>query len=140
MFVANFWFLSETVYMATPQSQEPLLHLWSLAVEEQFYLLFPLILLGLSKVGRRLTWVLLAMLAILSLAYSQYLTGGDPNAAFFRPDTRAWQLLIGTLCALVPVLPTRVQSPLGLVGLVLVVASYFVLPAPVAPTAASLPI
>lgn len=100
LFLSNHLFLSEKGYFDTAAELKPLLHTWSLAVEEQYYLLFPLFLMALWRLGRR--WVLLALslVFVASLALAQWASHAQPLAAFFLLPTRAWELMIGAFAAL----------------------------------------
>ncbi len=104
LYFANWRFLSESNnYFATGFAKSPFLHFWSLGIEEQFYIAFPLLLLLLTRIGRRLKWapaVGLAALFCLSLAAQVYWARLDPNHAYYGTDTRAYQLLAGALLAL----------------------------------------
>ncbi len=114
LFVSNFLFWRETGYFADTADESPLLHTWSLSVEEQFYLLFPLCVITCWKLGKRWLVSFIAIICFISLALSQF--GGNitlispfleknlsftavPSFAFFLPITRAWELLIGSLAA-----------------------------------------
>ena len=126
--LANFYFFKETGYFDAPAAEAPLLHMWSLAVEDQFYLTWPLLLLLLFKRQwtRPQMLVALALLAALSLAHSQHAATHHPQAAFFLPLSRAFELLAG--CALALALPflTAPSSGRGLIdaaGLILVLGS-----------------
>ncbi len=100
LFLSNHLFLSEKGYFDTAAELKPLLHTWSLAVEEQYYLLFPLFLMSLWRLGRR--WILLALAAVFiaSLALAQWASHAQPLAAFFLLPTRGWELMIGAFAAL----------------------------------------
>ncbi|TNC20442.1 acyltransferase [Georgenia sp. 311] len=92
-------------YLAEGAAAGPLQHLWSLAVEEQFYLLWPLLVVALVRPragspARRLGWGLL-LVAAASLAWSVHLTARDPGAAYFVTTTRLWELALGALLAVV---------------------------------------
>ena len=102
LLVANIYFWRDVGYFSAPAAQKPLLHTWSLAVEEQFYLLFPLVLCILGERRRQYTTALLALIAMLSFAASLYGVYRHPAASFFLLPTRAWELLVGSLLALVP--------------------------------------
>jgi peptidoglycan/LPS O-acetylase OafA/YrhL len=103
--LANFFFLRNTSYFDPAAETMPLLHIWSLAVEEQFYIVWPLLLALLAWLFRNkrqaLIWAC-AMLAVGSLAWSIYLVGENPKAAFYLPHARAWELAFGAILALVP--------------------------------------
>jgi SGNH domain (fused to AT3 domains) len=75
------------------------LHLWSLSIEEQFYLVWSVLLLALFKLERRLVPVVIFSLFIASFAFSVYLTPIDPIAAFYLPWSRGWELALGALIA-----------------------------------------
>jgi peptidoglycan/LPS O-acetylase OafA/YrhL len=108
-FVANIYFSNTTGgYFDTPDSEVYLLHYWSLSVEEQFYIFWPLSLLLLSSMAMalklRLRHVVLGgtlLLALGTLAYSLHLTKMSMNSAYFLMPSRAWQLLFGSLTAIV---------------------------------------
>jgi len=95
LFLSNFAFARLADYFDTASGLKPLLHTWSLGVEEQFYLVFPLLLLALHRFARRFLWPVLAGLALLSLIAAQMMA--RPEAAFYLPGTRAFELLIGAL-------------------------------------------
>jgi len=109
VFLANFRFAEqETDYFAQAQPPSPLLHLWSLGVEEQFYLVWPalisVVLLGAAALGGRRTigrtdlrclLVVLALAGCASLVWSMHRTATLPPVAYFSPFTRAWELVLG---------------------------------------------
>lgn len=99
VFVDNFMFWRDAGYFDSQPDTKPLLHLWSLGVEEQFYLCWPLLIAASFKVFKRLgPGLVLALL--LSLAYSLWKTPVDPVGAFYSPLTRFWELLAGAALAL----------------------------------------
>ena len=101
-FVSNILFWRESGYFVTAAELKPLLHTWSLSVEEQYYVLFPLFLIYVYRFGR--SWVVRAMLVVfvVSLAGAQWGSAHKPIANFYSLPTRAWELIMGSLIALVP--------------------------------------
>ncbi len=100
-FLTNQWFASHSGYFDTATDLSPLAHMWSLAVEEQFYLLYPLVLVALLRrggiVGVRVGVV---VLAAASLLLSVLATEVVPATSFYVLPTRAWELLLGGLIGL----------------------------------------
>jgi peptidoglycan/LPS O-acetylase OafA/YrhL len=97
-FVSNFAFLRETGYFDTFTEFKPLLHLWSLGIEEQFYLIWPLLLYIAWK--WRLNLLVIALtVAITSFSLNIHMTKANPSAAFYLPITRFWELLLGSILA-----------------------------------------
>jgi peptidoglycan/LPS O-acetylase OafA/YrhL len=105
-FAANFYFWRNTNYFAGSAEEQPLLHTWSLAVEEQFYLFVPLLLFGIFLFpALRRRGVLLAIFLIgfvISLALSIALVPRMPAVAFYLLPTRAWEMLGGSIIAILP--------------------------------------
>lgn len=123
---SNVYFWASGGYFDGPAELKPLLHTWSLAVEEQFYLLFPLLLVIFRRWPRRRLAFLLCGLALVSLMASEYAARRSPTAGFYLLPTRAWELLIGSLLTFIPA-PTWLKAwqrnLLGAVGLIAIVAS-----------------
>lgn len=94
-FGSNIWFWLEDSYTAEPSKLKPLLHTWTLAVEEQFYILFPLALLLIRKY--QLALIIVGFLISLQLAQSH--SASNPDATFFLLHTRLWELLAGAILA-----------------------------------------
>lgn len=99
-FYSNYFFMFDAGYFAAPSETKPLLHIWSLAVEEQFYILFPLYLYAVLRLRRRTAVFLTIALALASLMYSIYLVETKPADAFFSAPSRFWELLTGAILAL----------------------------------------
>lgn len=101
VFGANFWFWQVADdYFAPAAEFMPLLHTWSLGVEEQFYIAFPLLMWFLSRWGRSAIMAILAVLSALSFALSVSAVRDQPDAAFYLAPMRAWELGLGALLAL----------------------------------------
>jgi len=100
MLVSNFYFWQQDGYFAAPLENRPLLHTWSLAVEEQFYFIFPIFLVWLhrSKPRRIMKWV--GWILVISFLWSIYGVYRFPTASFFLLPARAWELLLGAVVAL----------------------------------------
>jgi peptidoglycan/LPS O-acetylase OafA/YrhL len=96
-FAANLYQLGHASYFALDAGDNPLLHLWSLGVEEQFYILWPLTLLLLSGSTRRARWIWFIGLASFCISLSIF--AGYTDWAFYSPLPRAWELLAGALLA-----------------------------------------
>lgn len=99
-FASNVLFWRSADYFDSAAELKPLLHTWSLAVEEQYYLLFPPLLVLLWRLPRRTRLVLLAAVGVASLALAQWASHAAPAAAFYLLPTRGWELLVGSLLAL----------------------------------------
>jgi peptidoglycan/LPS O-acetylase OafA/YrhL len=97
-FAANIALLLQSGYFDIESAKKPLLHLWSLGIEEQFYLFWPLILMLAARLRWRLLWVAAAIGAA-SFLLNVALIGSDPVATFYLPFTRAWELLAGAALA-----------------------------------------
>jgi peptidoglycan/LPS O-acetylase OafA/YrhL len=133
LYVANFRFAFEAADYLALEAPSPLLHYWSLGVEEQFYLVWPLILLAATRmVPLRLVGQFFLALALVSFGISLYLTEASQAWAFFSPVTRAWELAAGALVAVgllrIPARLPRMTAPIAvLVGLALIVAGVVIL-------------
>lgn len=98
-FSSNILFLVESGYFDTSAELKPLLHTWSLAVEEQYYIFFPLLLMAAWRFGKRWTLAILAGAFILSFVLGQWAAYNQPSAAFYLLPTRGWELLVGAFVA-----------------------------------------
>ncbi|WP_346535157.1 acyltransferase family protein [Micromonospora sp. DPT] len=138
LYVMNWRLAEQSVdYMFVDQAPSVLQHYWSLSVEEQFYLIWPLLLLGLAVLGGRrrlrrgVLMVGFAVVALPSFAWSVFLTSTDRAPAYFVTTTRLWELALGGAVAIVGARLHRTPRALAVVlawsGLVTVVASAFLL-------------
>lgn len=125
---ANVYFWTETGYFAGPAELKPLLHTWSLAVEEQFYLFFPFFMVFCKKLNqKRLFWMLI-VIASISLIGSTIGVKYAPTFTFFLLPTRAWELLIGCMLAVFPwqcKSSPRRDSGIAMLGCVAIVLPVF---------------
>ncbi|MBF4613288.1 acyltransferase family protein [Curtobacterium sp. VKM Ac-1376] len=112
-------------YLASADAPSPFQHFWSLSVEEQFYILLPLLLLGLAALGRRrrlsplvTARLLLGAVVVVSLVWSIVQTATNPGVAYFSTGTRAWEFALGGLAATVhlPEVRTEVARRVRLVA------------------------
>ncbi|MDB5454581.1 MAG: acyltransferase 3 [Caulobacter sp.] len=131
LFSSNILFWLKGGYFDGPAQEKPLLHTWSLSVEEQFYILWPFVIwLICSRFGRRRAGLWIALLTVVSLAVSEAMMRWDRNAAFYLIPSRAWELSIGALLATgrLPVPATRAtRDGLSGLGLALVVGGMILL-------------
>ena len=127
----NILFSLQTDYFGSGAEMQPLLNTWSLGVEEQFYLVFPLLFWLLWRCPRLNTTVILGLLSIASFALMKIMLLYYPNVAFYSFPTRAWELMLGVLAALLLKgrQLTRVSrlwaSIAASIGLLLIVLSFF---------------
>ena len=129
IFLSNFYFISESDYFASEVELKPLLHTWSLSVEEQFYIFYPILLLSLRRVQK--IWVpILSLLALTSFIFAIWATATYPKASFYLLPTRSFELLAGAITSLLLSQQPRVSGTLrqylkhlSLIGLFLIVYS-----------------
>jgi peptidoglycan/LPS O-acetylase OafA/YrhL len=141
LYFANWHYAAESTQYMADTDKSPLLHYWSLAVEEQFYLLWPLLLVffvGRSRLARdhwpialRRIVLVITVIGVGSFALSAFGATGSGPFAYFGLHTRAWELAVGAALALagpaLTRLPRLVAVLAGWTGLALIVASAFVL-------------
>jgi len=128
LFTSNIQFEKESGYFDIGAQMKPLLHTWSLAVEEQFYILFPLLLLIINRFARRHAIFLLAGLLAVSFAASTWMLFRSQADAFYLLQFRAWELLLGALFAFKTIPVPRqpiVRTGLAFSGLLLIAAAIF---------------
>jgi peptidoglycan/LPS O-acetylase OafA/YrhL len=99
VFASNILFWKTSDYFAASTELQPLIHTWSLSVEEQFYAIFPLLLLFTWRLGLRWKVVILVKVIILSLGLAQWGAFAKPALTFYMLPSRAWELLIGVSVA-----------------------------------------
>jgi peptidoglycan/LPS O-acetylase OafA/YrhL len=126
LFVSNFVLLRESGYFDVDAATKPLLHLWSLAIEEQFYIIWPPLLIATLRFTRKLVPILLVVLIAVSFTCNVAAISTEPKVAFYFPFSRAWELMAGGLLAHATLrwhaLPTSFVQPQSVLGLVLLSA------------------
>lgn len=129
LFLSNVLFARSSDYFAPDTDTLPLLHTWSLAVEEQYYVLFPLLIMLAWRFDRRKQFALLAVITTLSLGYAEWAVRGTPIDNYYLLGSRAWELLIGAMTGLYlarqPLPPAGALSQAGgLAGLALIAYAF----------------
>lgn len=126
LFASNILFWRQSGYFDTASELKPLLHTWSLAVEEQFYIFFPIMLIVLFRFARGYLTPFIAIATVSSLALSDYLSRSHADFNFFWAPTRAWELGLGSLCSLIRPAPRRsLDNLISGLGLIAVIVSLF---------------
>jgi peptidoglycan/LPS O-acetylase OafA/YrhL len=133
-FISNLVLWSESGYFDKAAELKPLLHLWSLGIEEQFYFVWPLAIWFISRWPKKVLPFILAI-TFISFGLNVFYTNTNPVATFYSPFTRFWELLIGSLLAYITVyrlpvlhaIQAKYQSIFSSLGLVLILAGAFIL-------------
>lgn len=126
--VSNFFFWKQSGYFSAPVETKPLVHTWSLAVEEQFYVFLPIFLYLGHRYFRTKVRVAVLLIAVVSFAISAVGAFRWPDATFYLPHTRAWELLLGVLITLgvFPAMRTPLtRNVAALAGLALICVAVF---------------
>jgi peptidoglycan/LPS O-acetylase OafA/YrhL len=128
LFSSNYYFMSEGGYFAAPAETMPLLHMWSLSVEEQFYILFPIFLYAMMRYYNKWRAYIVLFLIFMSASYSIYLVSHFPDDAFFSTLSRGWQLLLGAALSILArksPINQRLAELLSFLGLSLILYCVF---------------
>ncbi len=126
-FYSNFTLLNEINYFDQNSKYKPLLHIWSLAIEEQFYLFWPILLFASYKLFRKKIILVLSVLAGISLYYCIQTSNSNVSLAYYMPQSRMWELAIGGIVSFKNN-SNRVTNPVfSLMGLVLIIFSFFII-------------
>ena len=125
-FASNILLFLKSGYFSAISELKPFLHTWSLAVEEQFYLVFPIFLILAWRLGKNRVFWIIIVLAMISLLMSEWGWRNNPSANFYLAHTRAWELLAGSITAFI-VQRNGVQknNSLALIGLAAIIFSIF---------------
>lgn len=127
-FVSNLYFFGEDTYVSDSSEYKPLLHTWSLSVEWQFYLIFPFLCIWLFKRFKDKKLTIICSLFLLSLVLSNILAYRQPNFAFYMLPSRMWELMAGSIVAII-ILENKLNiskfyyKTLPIVGFILIILS-----------------
>ncbi len=131
LFLANITAYIQSGYFDPASDVKPLMHLWSLAIEEQYYIVFPVLLAALWRLRLVKIFIVILFLSLGSLAFAEFKLGKDASSAFFYLHSRAWELGVGALLALAMTSQLQahfkvevswpVRQALALLGLALIV-------------------
>jgi peptidoglycan/LPS O-acetylase OafA/YrhL len=129
-FTSNIYFYMSSGYFSTISDETPLLHTWSLAVEEQYYIFFPIFLSLIWSIGRKKLTILILLISLLSLSFAHYLALNQyQDANFYLIFSRAWELLAGSLISIIGLDKTGVSKQsrtfFETFGLLLIIYSIF---------------
>lgn len=127
-FFSNIVYWRESSYFDTDSHNKALLHTWSLSVEWQFYLVFPIIVALLYKIKKSRNFLLTFFIlgTIISLILSIIITAKNPSAGFFLLPTRAWEMLAGGLIFFIPKEKVPYKKPLEFIGFFLIAISCYI--------------
>lgn len=126
LFYSNYTYLGESGYFDQSSKEKFLLHTWSLSVEWQFYIVYPIIMMLLKKtIHENYFRKSIVSLFVASLISSFYLTRHNPDYSYFMIVTRAWEMLLGGVVCLYPsVMNTKARRATEITGIMLVLASF----------------
>jgi len=126
LFLSNVLFWKKSNYFDVGSEEKPLIHTWSLAVEEQYYLLFPIFLFLVWRFGKNRVFWTIVVLAIISLAISEWGWRNAKDANFYLAPSRVWELFAGSIAAFtVQKHGLRANNTLSLIGLAAILFSIF---------------
>lgn len=123
LFSNNLLLASTGGYWDLEADLKPFLHTWSLGVEEQFYVVFPIIMIVLWAMGRSWQLSTMALLCVASFIAAEIGRHLSPSTNYFLSTSRAWELLVGCLAAYVPIRPRKFDNALSFAGLAAILAS-----------------
>ncbi len=130
-FSSNFLFWLESGYFEPAAELKPMLHTWSLAVEEQYYIIFPLFIMVMWRLGQRVVFTMLAIFCLCSLFLAQWEAYNNADRGFYLLHTRGWEILLGSLVGMFLFRKKKIEfkstihQSLSLMGLCLILYSVF---------------
>ena len=127
VFISNVFFFKHSTYFDAASEEMPLLHTWSLAVEEQYYIAFPIFILLTWRFGFKAMFSMIVGMLLISLALSEYGWRNHNTANFFLIPFRAWEILAGSVCAFLLFKKEQVNANefLSIAGVTAIIASVF---------------
>lgn len=127
-FVSNFFFWKESSYFEIASGENPLIHTWSLAVEEQYYLFFPFFLFFLWKFGKNKIFIIVIILTSISFLLSEFGWRNRPDANFYLTPTRIWEILFGSIASFISYKKKIKKNEFfSMMGFILVTISIFLI-------------
>ncbi|MCT8329026.1 acyltransferase family protein [Albidovulum sediminis] len=124
--LSNIYFLSQLDYFAPSAELQPLLHTWSLAIEEQYYFLFPLMLLAMRSFRIRTVAFVILLLVLISFIFAEWAWRLNAERSFFFTLSRFWEIGVGSICAFLTIgRAQRSSNLLSMAGLALIVFAVF---------------
>jgi peptidoglycan/LPS O-acetylase OafA/YrhL len=128
-FLSNIIYWKESGYFDTGSNEKWLLHTWSLSVEWQFYIIYPMVLVFLKRFFTlNILRYIILIACVLGFIFSVWVTYLSPRSAFFLLPTRSWEMLLGGVAYLFPLaLKDRNKKSVELIGIMLIAISYFAL-------------
>jgi len=127
IFLANILFMNQSGYFDTSADEKPLLHTWSLSVEEQFYLVFPIVFITFWRFGKDKVLFFISFLTLSSLLLSEWGSGYKADANFYFSPSRAWEILFGSISAFFAYYHSLKENNfIASIGVSLIVLSIFI--------------
>jgi len=127
LFMSNILFWLEDDYFDNNSEKKPLIHTWSLAVEEQYYIIFPLFLIFAWRLGKDRVFWIIVIIALISLIFSEWCWRKDISTNFFLAPSRAWEIFAGSITAFIVQKRGVIKNNLlSLIGLILIIFSIFI--------------
>lgn len=130
LFASNIYFWQTSGYFGSASELSPMLHTWSLAVEEQYYLFFPILLMTIFSFGKRTLIAIFIAISIVSIFIAQWGAANSPIGNFYLLPSRAWELFAGAIAATIFYNPTIIScrdkhsAVLAPLGMLLILGSY----------------